>query len=73
MCAIPDSVTLDGYSLLDFAMGGKLNGMDVELFVKNLTDERAQLTTGVQCGQCDRRYFVTATPRTFGVRLGSKF
>ena len=68
-----DAVTLDGYSLFNFAMGGKFNGLDMELFIKNLTDERTETSTSVQCGACTRRYYVTTPPRTFGIRLGSKF
>lgn len=68
-----DAVTLDGFSMLDFAIGGEMGGTTFEFFAKNLTDERAQLTTSVQCGQCERRYYVVAQPRTIGVRLGRKF
>jgi hypothetical protein len=45
-----------------------------ELFLANAFDERAELTRFVQCGQCyNRPYIVPSTPRTVGVRVGTRF
>ncbi len=58
----------------DFAVGAEFTNFSAELFVANAFDERAQLSRGSECGQCnDRTYVFTSTPRTIGFRLGTKF
>jgi iron complex outermembrane recepter protein len=58
----------------DFAVGAEFTNFSAELFVANAFDERAQLSRGSECGQCnDRTYVFTSTPRTIGLRLGTKF
>lgn len=65
---------LPGFTTLDLAVGIDWKKVTAELFVENIFDERAQLTRGVQCGQCFQRpYIVPNTPRTIGVRVGTKF
>lgn len=65
---------LKGYTTIDFAIGATWDSWTAELFLTNLTDERAQLGRYQQCGSCyERNYVITNTPRTFGFRLGSKF
>ena len=65
---------IPSYTLLDFAFGIDWKSLRAELFVENLTDERAQLTRVQECGQCFQRpYFVPYTPRTIGVRIGTNF
>ncbi|MEA3031405.1 MAG: hypothetical protein QOG13_2730 [Sphingomonadales bacterium] len=65
---------LPAYTTADFAFGIEWPRWSAELFVENAFDERAQLTRFQQCGQCfDRPYIVTNTPRTLGVRVGTRF
>lgn len=65
---------LPSATVVNLAFGTSWNDMVAELFVSNLFDERAQLTRYSQCGFCGQRpYAVIETPRTIGVRLGSKF
>jgi hypothetical protein len=53
------------------------NGVyNVELFVENVSDERAELTRFAQCAEAvcgAQTYIVTNRPRSFGVRFGQKF
>jgi len=65
---LPESTTAN------LAVGVTWADWMVEGFVDNLTDERSQLTRYVECSVCfQRAYAVVETPRTIGVRLGSKF
>jgi len=65
---------LPSATVLNLAVGVTLHEMMAELFVQNATDERAQLTRYQECGFCTQRpYAVVETPRTIGVRFGSKF
>ena len=65
---------LPAYTTADFAFGIEWPRWSAELFVENAFDERAQLTRFQQCGQCfNRPYVVTNTPRTLGVRVGTRF
>ena len=61
-------------TVLNLAVGTMWNDLMAELFITNVTDERAQLTRYEECGFCTQRpYAVVETPRTIGVRFGSKF
>ena len=61
-------------TVLNIALGATWNDLMAELFVSNLTDERAELTRYEECGFCTQRPYATVeTPRTIGVRFGSKF
>jgi iron complex outermembrane recepter protein len=61
-------------TVADFAVGIDWERYSAELFVSNAFDERVQLSRGQECGVCFQRpYIVTNTPRTIGVRVGTKF
>jgi outer membrane receptor protein involved in Fe transport len=66
---------LPGYTMADFAVGMNFSkDWTAEIYVENAFDERAQLTRFQECGQCYQRpYAVVYTPRTIGVRVGTKF
>lgn len=65
---------LEGFGQVNLAIGGEWSTYSIEAFVRNLTDERGQLSRFVQCGAClQRPYIVPTTPRTFGLRAGAKF
>ncbi len=65
---------LKGYSTINLALGAEWDQWMAEVYVRNLTDERAQLARYQECGSCyTRSYIVTNTPQTIGVRLGRKF
>ncbi len=65
---------LKGYSTINLAVGAEWDQWMAEVYVRNLTDERAQLARYQECGSCySRSYIVTNTPQTIGVRLGRKF
>ncbi|MGD8681497.1 MAG: TonB-dependent receptor, partial [Lysobacterales bacterium] len=56
-----------GYTTVDAAIGAKLSDWNVELYVHNLTDERAELFYNVQD---DVPRITTNRPRTIGLRFG---
>lgn len=62
-----------GYAQVNLAAGADWEKYSIELFVRNLFDERGELSRYVLCGTCTRVYVVPTTPRMFGVRLGAKF
>ncbi len=65
---------LSANTIADFAFGIRWDRLTAELFIENAFDERAQLTRFQECGQCFQRpYIVTNTPRTIGVRAGTRF
>ena len=65
---------LKAYTTANFAVGSEWGGFSGELFVQNVFDTRAQLSRGSQCGSCyQRTYVYSDTPRTIGIRLGTKF
>ena len=65
---------LPEYTMADFFVGLDWKKWMIELFVENAFDKRAQLTRFQECGQCyNRPYVVVARPRTFGLRVGTKF
>jgi outer membrane receptor protein involved in Fe transport len=57
----------DGYTTADLALGVSRDNWNAELFVRNLTDERAELFYNVQD---DIPRITTNRPRTIGIRLG---
>ncbi|MEJ2258023.1 MAG: TonB-dependent receptor, partial [Woeseiaceae bacterium] len=57
----------DSYTTVDLALGANRDNWNVELFVRNLTDERAELFYNVQD---DIPRITTNRPRTIGIRLG---
>lgn len=74
---------LPSYFMLDLAAGLSRGGMKFELFLRNLTDERAQFARSARCninycGPTSRDpvgeiYRLYAQPRTIGVRFGQTF
>jgi outer membrane receptor protein involved in Fe transport len=65
---------LPAYGLVNLAFGAEWDKLSIELFASNVFDERGQLSRFIQCGECTQRpYIVPTTPRTLGVRLGTKF
>ena len=65
---------LKAYTTANFAIGTEWGGFSGELFLQNAFDERAQLSRGSQCGSCyQRTYVYSDTPRTIGLRFGTKF
>jgi iron complex outermembrane recepter protein len=67
--------TLPSFSIVDLATGAEHNGLNVELSVSNVFDNRAQLTRFVECTTttCTQPYAVPTQPRTVFVRFGQKF
>jgi outer membrane receptor protein involved in Fe transport len=81
--------TMPAYATLDLAIGAERGKTSVELFVKNLTDSRAQTNRFSPCDTCEAPtntfnlppnqfqgpaiYVSTIAPLTVGLRLGQKF
>jgi iron complex outermembrane recepter protein len=65
----------DAYGIADLSGGFGNDRFSVELFVNNVTDERADITRFTQCDPsvCTRTYVVTNQPRTYGIKFGQKF
>jgi iron complex outermembrane receptor protein len=63
------------YTLADFALGMSGERFNVELFVKNAFDERADIFRFAQCDEevCGKGYVVTNRPRIVGVKFGQRF
>ncbi|MBU6297720.1 MAG: TonB-dependent receptor [Alphaproteobacteria bacterium] len=64
------------YTMFDFTTGVERDNWTLELYVKNLTDERAQLGRYAECtpGVCGyETYILTSQPRTIGLTFGQKF
>jgi len=57
----------DSYTTVDLSLGAVYENWNIELFVRNLTDERAELFYNVQD---DIPRITTNRPRTIGVRVG---
>ena len=67
---------LAAYTLLDLSAGFSKNGWSLDFFLKNATNERAQLAKFSECAAqvCGyQTYTVTTPPRTFGVRFSQDF
>jgi len=58
------------YEIVDLAYGMTLNDVDVEFFIRNATDERANLYYN---DQDDIPRITTNRPRNMGVRLSYRF
>jgi outer membrane receptor protein involved in Fe transport len=77
--------SLPSYTTVDLSAGVKSENWSVELYARNLFDSRGQITRTVQClettcGDPDgltaiggKFYTVLTTPRTIGLRVGTKF
>ncbi|MGH8177501.1 MAG: TonB-dependent receptor domain-containing protein, partial [Steroidobacter sp.] len=67
---------LDSYNVADFSAGMGNGTYNVELFVSNAFDERAEIGKFALCAEAvcgPQTYIVTNLPRSFGVRFGQKF
>ncbi len=67
---------LPSYNLLDLSTGYHKNSWSLDFFLKNATNERAQLARFSECAAqvCGYQpYIVTTQPRTFGVRFSQDF
>lgn len=67
---------MPSYTTYDFSAGMGNGTYNVEVFVNNATDERAEVTRFSQCAEAvcgEQTYIVTNLPRHFGVRFGQKF
>jgi iron complex outermembrane recepter protein len=65
---------IEGYTTANFAVGAEFSKFSVELFLDNAFDTRAQISRFQQCSVCSQRtYIVPNTPRTIGLKLGTKF
>ena len=65
------------YATFDVSMGLDKNGFNYEIYINNLTDERAQLDRYVECDavKCglNSTYILPSQPRTIGIKFGEKF
>ncbi len=64
------------FTTFDFTTGVESGNWTAELFVQNVTDERAELGRYAECtpGTCGfQPYILTAQPRTIGITIGQKF
>ncbi|MGJ3647788.1 TonB-dependent receptor [Sphingomonas sp. GlSt437] len=62
------------FTTIDLAWGLEWTRFNVELFARNVGDERGQLSRFEECGSCGQRpYIVPIQPRTIGIRAGAKF
>ncbi len=64
---------LRAYTTASFSFGAEFSKFSLEAFIDNAFDERGQSSRFAQCGSCSRSYIVPITPRTIGLRVGSKF
>jgi iron complex outermembrane receptor protein len=63
------------YALMDLAAGVNVQNIEVEAFVANVADRRAQLTRFAQTNPVNDNqiYVVPAQPRTIGIKFTQKF
>ena len=67
---------LDGYTLTDLSAGWRKDNWSIDVFVKNVFDERAEMTRFAQCAALTcgyQPYTVIAQPRTIGIRFSQEF
>ena len=67
---IAPNYVLPSYGLLDMHLGAETHGYTVDLFVRNLTNERAQLAANTFF---DLAEVTVARPRTFGVAFNARY
>jgi outer membrane receptor protein involved in Fe transport len=68
--------SLDAYTLFDVSTGFGKDSWNLDFYVKNVFDERAELSRFTQCAESTcggRPYDVVAQPRTWGVRFSQDF
>jgi outer membrane receptor protein involved in Fe transport len=66
---------LDAYTTLDLSAGWRRGSWAIDLFLKNATDKRTELSTFTECAvtTCQQPYIVSTPPRTLGVRISRDF
>ncbi|WP_155264981.1 TonB-dependent receptor [Sphingomonas segetis] len=64
---------LHSSTLVDLFFGYDWQNYSAELFATNLFDERNELSRFVACSVCTVAYVLPGRPRTFGLRLGTRF
>ena len=67
---------LDAYTLFDLTAGFGRGNWDVDFYVKNVFDERAELSRFTQCAEAvcgAQAYTVVAPPRTYGIKFSQDF
>lgn len=67
---------MSSYTMGDVSAGLGNDTYSVELFISNVSDERAEITRFAQCAEAvcgEQTYIVPFLPRTYGVRFGQKF
>ena len=67
---------LGAYTMTDLSAGWRRNNWSIDVFVKNVFDERAEMTRFAQCAALtcgNQPYTVVAQPRTIGIRFSQEF
>jgi outer membrane receptor protein involved in Fe transport len=67
---------LDAYTMLDLTAGFGRGNWYLDFYIKNVFDERAQLSRFTQCAEAvcgEQTYTVVARPRTLGLRFSQDF
>ena len=65
---------LPAFTTANLSGGATFGKFTAELFIENVFDTRGQLSRSVRCSVCYQRTYATLiTPRTIGLRLGTKF
>ncbi len=66
--------SLPAFTTGNLSAGAMIGSFSAEVYVENVTDERGQLSRSVRCSVCyQRTYSALITPRTIGLRVGTKF
>ena len=67
---------LGAYTTLDLSAGWRKNSWAIDVFLKNATNQRAELARFSECAALtcgEESYTVFAQPRTLGVRFSKEF
>ncbi|MCH8615069.1 TonB-dependent receptor [Sphingomonas sp. SM33] len=64
---------LHAYTLVDLFAGYEWQKYSFELFATNVFDKRNELSRSVSCSICTNIHIVPGTPRTIGLRVGTRF
>jgi iron complex outermembrane receptor protein len=67
---------LDAYELFNLSAGLGKGNWNLDFYVKNVFDERAELSRFTQCAEAvcgEQAYTVVAPPRTYGIKFSQEF
>ncbi len=67
---------LPSYTMADFSFGLKKDNWNLDFYLKNAFDERAEFSRFSQCAEAvcgEQTYTLASQPRTFGVRFSQDF